>query len=94
MTNAISLIILGIVVSINFIVIIRKWKLGRYFDTIIDGTILSIISLLFCGTFAGFVVGNIASACISAWLYFNPITFKSMNPFRDQDEETWEDIDS
>ena len=86
-SNAISLIILGIVVSFNFIVIIRKWKLGRYFDTVIDGSILAIISLLFCGSFSGFVVGNIASFCISLWLYFNPITFNMMNPFKEDDEE-------
>lgn len=82
-----ELIILGVVVSFNFIVIIRKWALKRYFDTFVDASILAIISVLFCGTFSGFVTGTIASACVSGYLYFRPITFKQFNPFHDKDDE-------
>ena len=85
--NTLAVIILGFTVAVNFIVIIRKWKLQRYFDTIVDSAILAIISLLFCGTFAGFVTGTIASAFVSLYLYFNPITLKVMNPFHSDDEE-------
>lgn len=87
MTSAIALIVLGIVVSINFIVILKKWRMKRYFDAIVDGSILSIISLLFCGTFAGFVTGNIASACISLWLYFNPIKLVQFIPSFDEEDD-------
>ena len=91
MEHAIALLILGAVVSFNFIVIIKKWKNKRYFDTILDCGILMLISFLFCGTFSGFVVGNIASFCISLWLFFNPVTFKVMNPLVEEGED--EDYD-
>ena len=91
MGSAIALIVLGVVVSVNFVVILKKWRMRRYFDSIVDGTILSIISLLFCGTFAGFVVGNIASACVSTWLYFNPIQLSQFIPsFSDEDDEEYD----
>ena len=93
MGSAIALIILGVVVSTNFVVILKKWRMRRYFDSIVDGTILSIISLLFCGTFAGFVVGNIASACVSLWLYWNPIRLGDMLPSFDSDEDEEYDFD-
>lgn len=80
-----ELILLGIACSFNFCVILKKWKLHRYFDTIVDCSILAIISVLFSGTYSGFIVGQIASVCISIWLYFNPITLASMIPPDDED---------
>ena len=89
--EAITFIILGIVVSINFCIIVKKWRLRRYFDSIVDTTFMAIISVLFCGTFSGFVVGNIASAMISLYLYFNPLTLKEVIPQNKEEED--EDID-
>lgn len=90
MDSALALIVLGIVVSANFVIILRKWRLARYFDSIVDGSILAIISLLFCGSFSGFVVGNIASACVSLWLYFNPIRFAEFIPSFNEDDDGYE----
>lgn len=78
-----ELIVLGIVCSFNFCVILRKWKLKRYFDTIVDCVCLATISFLFSGTYSGFVVGQIASLGISIWLYFYPLTLSSMLPSED-----------
>ena len=91
--NGITFILLGLAVSFNFIVILRKWKLHRYFDASMDLTILAIICFLFCGTFSALVTGTIASMFVSIWLYFNPVTMKQFVPTDEEDSEYDDDDD-
>ena len=83
--NTITFLVLGLAVAFNFIVILRKWKLKRYFDATMDCSILAIICFLFAGTFSALVTGTLASAVVSIWLYFNPITLAEFIP--DDDDE-------
>ena len=78
--NGLTFIMLGIAVAFNFIVILRKWKLKRYFDSTVDCSILAIICFLFSGTFSALVTGTLASAAVSIWLYFNPIALSEFIP--------------
>lgn len=84
--GALGFLLIGLAVSFNFIVIIRKWKLKRYFDTFVDLTILTIMCFLFCGSFSALVTGTLASMFVSFWLYFNPVFMKEFIPI-DEDEE-------
>lgn len=88
-----TFLILGIVVSFNFIVILKKWQLKRYFDTIVDCSLLTVICFLFSGTFSALVTGAIASMCVSVWLYFNPIFMKQFIPTDDEDDDYEDDDD-
>ena len=85
--NGLTFILLGLAVSFNFIVILRKWKLHRYFDASMDLVILVAICFLFCGTFSALVTGTIASMFVSIWLYFNPIMLKEFIPADDDDND-------
>lgn len=84
--NGISFILIGLAVAFNFCVIIRKYRLHRYFDALLDLTILAIICVLFSGTFSALVTGTIASMFVSFYLYFNPVTFKELIPESDEDD--------
>lgn len=84
--GAIGFLMIGLAVAFNFVVIIRKYRLHRYFDAFIDMTILAIICVLFCGTFSALVTGTIASMFVSFYLYFNPLTFAQLVPADDEDE--------
>lgn len=85
--TGLSFILIGLAVAFNFIVLIRKYKLKRYFDAFIDMSILAIICILFSGTFSALVTGTIASMFVSFYLYFNPITFKQLIPVDEDDED-------
>lgn len=89
--NGLTFILLGLAVSFNFIVILRKWKLKRYFDTIVDLTILVVVCFLFCGTFSALVTGTIASMFVSIWLYFNPLFLHEFIP-SDEDDDYEDDF--
>ena len=84
--TGLSFLLIGLAVSFNFIVIIRKYRLKRYFDSILDTTILAIICVLFSGTFSALVVGTLASMFVSFYLYFNPVTLKEFT-FKIGDED-------
>ena len=85
--TAVGFLIIGIAVAFNFIVIIRKYRLHRYFDAFLDMSILAIICFLFSGTFSALTTGTIASAFVSFYLYFNPVTFDMFIPKDDEDED-------
>jgi len=91
MNSALGFIVLGLAVSFNFIVIIRKYRLHRYFDSFLDCTIFTIICFLFSGTYSALVLGTIASMFVSIYLYFNPVTFASLIPESDEDDDYDED---
>lgn len=75
-----DLVIIGVVVAFNFLVIYAKVKASRYLDAFIDVTLLSIISVLFGGSYAGLVVATIASAIVSLYLFVSPPKFKLPSP--------------
>lgn len=89
MSGAIGFLLIGLAVAFNFCIIIRKYRLHRYFDAFLDTTILAIICFLFSGTYSALVVGTIASMFVSFYLYFNPVTLACMIPDED-DEEDWQ----
>lgn len=86
-------LVLGLAVSFNFIVILKKWRMRRYFDSLLDTSILTIICFLFCGTYSALVTGTIASMFVSIWLYFNPVALKQFVPTDDEDSEYDDDDD-
>ena len=82
-----ELLLLGLMVSFNFIVLIRKYRLGRYADATLDMSLLAILCFLFSGSFNALIVGSFASLFISIYLYFRPIyIFKSKKDEYDENE--------
>jgi len=72
-------LILGIVVASNIIIIKMKFDKGRTEDGIFDTLLLLGITILFSGSYAGLIVGTIASLFISLFLLASPPTFFSGN---------------
>jgi len=72
-----EMLILGIVVALNFIIIKIKLDRKRFEDAIFDVALLLIIMALFSGSYAGLVVGTIASLFISVYFLASPPTFFS-----------------
>lgn len=83
--GALGFLLIGLAVAFNFCIIIRKYRLHRYFDAFLDMSILAIICFLFSGTFSALVTGTIASMFVSFYLYFNPLTFSQLIPDDDED---------
>ena len=75
--NLIELAIIGILVALNFIIIKIKFDRKRYEDGVFDVVLLLIIMALFGGSYAGLVVGTVASMFISLFFLANPPTFFS-----------------
>lgn len=65
-------LVIGIAVAFNFLIIKHKFEKGRYADGTLDVILLTIISLLFAGSFGGLVVATVASAIISLTLLVFP----------------------
>lgn len=82
-----ELILLGLMVSFNFIVLIRKYRLGRYADATLDMSLLAILCFLFSGSFNALIVGSFASLFISIYLYFRPVYLFSSSKNEDEDED-------
>lgn len=83
-----ELLLLGLMVSFNFIVLIRKYRLGRFADATLDMSLLAILCFLFSGSFNALVTGSFASLFISIYLYFRPIyIFKPKEEYEDDEEE-------
>ena len=85
-----ELLLLGLMVSFNFIVLIRKYRLGRYADATLDMSLLVVLCFLFSGSFNALITGSFASLFISIYLYFYPIyIFRPKN--EDEEEYEYED---
>ena len=67
-----ELLIIGIVVAFNFLVIYAKASNKRFLDAGLDFILLSVLSVLFGGSYAGLVVATVASAIISLYLLVKP----------------------
>lgn len=65
-------LILGIVSALNFIFILHKFQKNRIEDAVLDSLLFIGVVFLFNGTYAGMVVGMVASLLVSIYLYFNP----------------------
>jgi nitric oxide reductase large subunit len=64
--------LIGLAVSFNIIVIMWKFRRGRTADAFTDASLLALIAVVFSGTFGALVVGTIASAVISIYLFISP----------------------
>jgi len=65
-------VLIGLAISFNIIVIMWKFRKGRTADAITDASLLALITVVFSGTFGALVVGTIASAVISIYLFISP----------------------
>jgi hypothetical protein len=70
-----EVLIIGIVTAINLIVIKMKFEQKRWEEASLDLGLLIVVALVFGGSYAGLVVGTIASMIISVYLYASPPTF-------------------
>ncbi len=69
--------ILGLVVAVNFIVVKMKLDRKRWEDATFDVLILLTIMALFSGSYAGLIVGSVASLFISLFFFASPPKFFS-----------------
>jgi len=65
-------LVIGIVTAVNMIVIIMKFKRKRYEDGIFDMLLLTLVTVMFSGSYGGMVVSMVASMIISIYLFANP----------------------
>lgn len=70
-------LILGLVVAINFIVVKMKLDRKRWEDATFDLLTLSILMILFNGSYAGLIVSSVASLFISLYFFASPPKFFS-----------------
>lgn len=70
-------LILGLVVAVNFIIVKMKLDRKRWEDAVFDIAVLLIIMALFSGSYAGLIVGSVASLFMSLFFFASPPTFFS-----------------
>lgn len=70
-------LVLGLVVAINFIIIKLKLDRKRWEDAVFDVLILLVVMALFSGSYAGLIVGSVASLFISIYFFASPPKFFS-----------------
>ena len=68
-----TIFILMLIVSLNFILTLSKFRRNRIFDGIVDACFLALICYLFRGSFNALIVGADASLVISLYLEFFPL---------------------
>lgn len=64
-------VLIGITVFFNIAFIKWKFDKERYSDAFLDITLLVLVMILFSGSYGALVVGTIASALVSIYLYFS-----------------------
>lgn len=72
-----ELAIIGIVVALNIVIILNKFRAGRLEDGIFDTALLVLVTVVFMGSYAGLVVATVASLLISIYLWASPPKFFS-----------------
>lgn len=70
-------LIIGLAVAANIVFIKMKFEKKRFEDGVFDTILLILITIIFGGSYAGLVVGTIASAFISLYFYASPPKFIS-----------------
>lgn len=70
-------LILGLVVAVNFIIVKMKLDRKRWEDAVFDVLTLLVVMALFSGSYAGLIVGSVASLFISIYFFASPPKFFS-----------------
>lgn len=70
-------LVLGLVVAVNFIVVKMKLDRKRWEDAIFDVLTMLTVMALFSGSYAGLIVGSVASLFISLYFFASPPKFFS-----------------
>ena len=78
---------MGICTALNFIIIIAKYRRERYTDATLDLGLLGVICFLFSSGINALCIGMIASAFISMYLWFKPVSLAGMLGSNDEDYE-------
>lgn len=60
----------------NFIIILQKFRRGRFFDASVDFVISGVCGLLLIGSYTGMCLAAFASMLVSIYLWFNPLELK------------------
>ena len=76
---------MGICTALNFVVIISKYRRERYMDATLDLGLLGVICFLFSSGINALCIGMIASAFISMYLWFKPVSLAGMLGNNDED---------
>ena len=87
MDSFILLLVMGICTALNFVVIISKYRRERYMDATLDLGLLGVICFLFSSGINALCIGMIASAFISMYLWFKPVSLAGMLGSNDEDCE-------
>ena len=74
MESIILLLAMGVCTCLNFVIIISKFRRERYADATLDMSMLAIICFLFSSGINALCIGMIASAGISTYLWFRPVS--------------------
>lgn len=88
-----ELFLFGLATAFNFGILVRKFRLHRYADGLLDFTVMAIICVLFSGSFSALATGMVASMTFSIYLYFFPVHFPRLLPERGLKEEDEDDDD-
>ena len=86
MDSFILLSAMGICTALNFVVIISKYRRERYMDATLDLGLLGVICFLFSSGINALCIGMIASAFISMYLWFKPVSLAGILG-NDEDED-------
>jgi Mn2+/Fe2+ NRAMP family transporter len=70
-------LVLGLIVAVNFIIVKMKLDRKRWEDAVFDVLTLLVIMALFSGSYAGLIVGSVASLFISLYFFASPPKFFS-----------------
>jgi len=70
-----SLLALGVALAFNLIIIIWKFKHSQVFGAVIDASLLTLVAVVFSGSFDALTVGTIGSAIVSLYLLVDPPKF-------------------
>ena len=87
MDSFILLMVMGICTALNFVVIISKYRRERYMDATLDFALLGVICFLFSSGINALCIGMIASAVISGYLWFKPVSLAGMFATDEEDSE-------
>ena len=87
MDSFILLLAMGICTALNFVVIISKYRRERYMDATLDFALLGVICFLFSSGINALCIGMIASAVISGYLWFRPVSLAGMFGNDEEDSE-------
>ena len=87
MDSFILLMVMGICTALNFVVIISKYRRERYMDATLDFALLGVICFLFSSGINALCIGMIASAVISGYLWFKPVSLAGMFGTDEEDSE-------